>query len=103
MYILLTLMYFYLECKILVKIPDSLLDSALALRAKEGDIVRGKYKLINVSDPMQIKPKHANSKFFSQRKLKARLSICIFIDIFLRAFFSEFLARRLADSLISDI
>ena len=27
-----------MECKILVKIPDSLLDSALALRGKEGDI-----------------------------------------------------------------
>ena len=29
-----------MECKILVKIPDSLLDSALALQGKEGDIVR---------------------------------------------------------------
>ena len=29
-----------LECKTLVKIPDSVLDSALALRGKEGDIVR---------------------------------------------------------------
>ena len=38
----LTLTYFYLECKILVKIPDSVLDSALALRGKEGDIVREK-------------------------------------------------------------
>ena len=43
-YLLLTLIYFHLECKILVKIPDSLLDSALALRGKEGDIVRGKLK-----------------------------------------------------------
>ena len=41
-YLLLTLIYFHLECKILVKIPDSLLDSALALRGKEGDIVRGR-------------------------------------------------------------
>ena len=41
-YLSLTLIYFHLECKILVKIPDSLLDSALALRGKEGDIVRGK-------------------------------------------------------------
>ena len=41
-YLLLTLIYFHLECKILVKIPDSLLDSALALRGEEGDIVRGK-------------------------------------------------------------
>ena len=44
-YLLLTLIYFHLECKILVKIPDSLLDSALALRGKEGDIVRENYKL----------------------------------------------------------
>ena len=42
MYLLLTLIYFHLDCKILVKIPDSLLDSALALRRKEGNIVRGK-------------------------------------------------------------
>ena len=40
-YLLLTLIYFHLECKILVKIPDSLLDSAVALRGKEGDIVGG--------------------------------------------------------------
>ena len=38
MYLPLTLIYFHMECKILVKIPDSLLDSALALRGKEGDI-----------------------------------------------------------------
>ena len=31
-----------LECKLLVKIPDSVLDSALALQGKEGDIVREK-------------------------------------------------------------
>ena len=37
-HLLLTLIYFHLESKILVKIPDSLLDSALALRGKEGDI-----------------------------------------------------------------
>ena len=43
-YLLLPLIYFHLKCKILVKIPDSLLDSALALRGKEGDIVRGKLK-----------------------------------------------------------
>ena len=34
--------YFHLECIILVKIPDSVLDSALALWGKEGDIVREK-------------------------------------------------------------
>ena len=38
----LTLIYFHLECKIVVKTPDSVLDSALALRGKEGDIVREK-------------------------------------------------------------
>ena len=47
-HLLLTLIYFCffmmkeLECKILVKIPDSVLDSALALGGKEGDIVREK-------------------------------------------------------------
>ena len=40
-YLILTLIYFHLEFKILVKIPDSLSDSALALRRKESDIVRG--------------------------------------------------------------
>ena len=38
----LTLIQFHLECKILKKIPDSVFDSALALRVKEGDIVGGK-------------------------------------------------------------
>ena len=37
-----TLIYFHLECKILVKIPNSVLDSALTLRGIEGDIVREK-------------------------------------------------------------
>ena len=41
-YLRLTLIYLDLECKILVKILDSVLDSALALRGKEGDIVREK-------------------------------------------------------------
>ena len=41
-YLLLTLIYFHLGCKILAKIPESVLDSALALRGKEGDIVREK-------------------------------------------------------------
>ena len=41
-YLLLTLIYFHLECKILVKIPDSVLDSGLAPRGKEGNIVREK-------------------------------------------------------------
>ena len=41
-YLRLTLIYFHLEWKILAKIPDSLLDSALALRGKEEDIVREK-------------------------------------------------------------
>ena len=41
-YLLLPLIYFDLECKILVKIPESLLGSALPLRGKEGNVVRGK-------------------------------------------------------------
>ena len=41
-YLRLTLIYFHLECKILVEFPDSVLDSALALRGKEGVIVREK-------------------------------------------------------------
>ena len=41
-YLLLTLIYFHVECKILVKIHDSLLDSTLALQGKEGDIIRRK-------------------------------------------------------------
>ena len=41
-YLLLTLLHFRLEYKILIKIPDSMLDCALALRGKEGDIVREK-------------------------------------------------------------
>ena len=64
-YLRLTLIYFHLECEILVKIPDSVLDSALALREKEGDIVRENYKLSNVTDLVKIKPKHAKSKIKS--------------------------------------
>ena len=41
-YLRLTLIYFPLEWIILVRIPDSVLDFALALREKEGDIVREK-------------------------------------------------------------
>ena len=41
-YLRLTLIYFHLECKILVKIPDSILHSALALPGRGGDIVREK-------------------------------------------------------------
>ena len=41
-YLSLTLIYFHLECKILVKIPDSVLDSAPALWGNKGNIVRGK-------------------------------------------------------------
>ena len=75
-YLLLTLIYFHLEYKILVKIPDSLLDSALALPGKEGDIVRENYKLINLSNLVKVNPKHANSKGFYHVKLKTQLSIC---------------------------
>ena len=41
-YLRLTLIYLHLECEILVKIPDSVLDSALAPPGKEGDILREK-------------------------------------------------------------
>ena len=41
-YLRLTPIYFHLECKVLVKIPYSVLYSALALRGKEGD--RGREK-----------------------------------------------------------
>ena len=41
-YLRLTLLYFHFECKILGKIPDSVLDSALELRGKEGDILSEK-------------------------------------------------------------
>ena len=41
-YLRLTLIYLHLECKTLLKIPDSVLDSALALRGKGWDIVREK-------------------------------------------------------------
>ena len=37
-YLRLTLIYFHLKCKILVKIPDPVLDYAVALRGKEADI-----------------------------------------------------------------
>ena len=71
-YLRLSLIYFHLKCKILVKIPDSVLDSALALRGIKGDIVREKLcKLSNVSDLVKIKPKHANSKIkFLSREIK---------------------------------
>ena len=41
-YLRLTLIYFHLECNILVKISDSVLDFALALQGKEGDMERKK-------------------------------------------------------------
>ena len=71
MHLLLTLLYFHLECKILVKIPHSVLDPALALRRKKGNIVRENYKLINVNNLVKIKPKHVNNKIkFLSRKIK---------------------------------
>ena len=39
-----------------------MLDSALTLRAKEGDKCEKNYKLSNVRDLVKIKPKHANNK-----------------------------------------
>ena len=92
-YLRLTLIYFHLECKILVKIPDSVLDSALALRRKEGDIVRENYNISNVSNLVKIKPKHANSKIkfllweiISTKYLQSLLT-------FSYVFFLEFLAK----------
>ena len=41
-YLHITPIYFHLESKIVVKIPDSHLDSTLVLRRKVGDIVRRK-------------------------------------------------------------
>ena len=68
-YLRLTLIYFHLECKTLVKIPVSVLDSTLALCGKKGDIVTE--KLSNVSDLEKIKPKHAKSKIkFLSRGIK---------------------------------
>ena len=70
-YLRLSLIYVHLECKILVIISDSVSDSTLALRGKEGDIMRENRKLSNVSDLVKIKPKHGNSKkSFYQGKLK---------------------------------
>ena len=40
-FLLSTAIHFHLERKMLVKISDLPLDSVLALRGKEGDIVRG--------------------------------------------------------------
>ena len=61
-YLLLTLIYFHFACKILGKIPDSVLDSVLVLREKKGCNERKTISLANVSDLVKIKPKHANSK-----------------------------------------
>ena len=52
-----------LECEILAKIPVPMLNSPLALRGKEDDIVREKkYKLSMLSDLVKNKLKHAHSK-----------------------------------------
>ena len=70
-YLHLTLIYLHLECKILVKIPDSVSDSALALRGKKGDIVRKNYKLTNANNLAKIELKDANSKIkFLSREIK---------------------------------
>ena len=72
------LIYFHLEQKILLNIPDSLLDTALALRGKEGE----NYKLISVWNLVTIRLKHGNSKSFYHGKLKTWLSICNLAEIF---------------------
>ena len=60
----LTLIYFYLESKILVKIPDSVLEYALALRGKVGDIVRETdlVKMITKQVYIKIKLYHGKLK-----------------------------------------
>ena len=92
-FLLLTPIYFHLECKILVK-------SATWKRRRYWV---ENYKLINVSDLVKIKPKHANSKSFYDGKLKTRLSICNLCWHFLRVIFWEILASWLAESLSSDV
>ena len=66
--------------------------------------MRGKYKLSNVSDLLKINLKHANSKikYFSQEIKNVTKYLQSWL-IFFTCFFSEFLARRLADSLSSDV
>ena len=60
------------ESKILVKIPGSVLDSALALRRKETDIARENYNISNVGNLVKTKTKHANSKMkFLSRGIKS--------------------------------
>ena len=48
-YLRLTLIYFHLECKILVKIPGSVLGSALALQGKEGNRKKKERKTISLA------------------------------------------------------
>ena len=55
-----------LECEILVTIPASMLDSTLALRGKDDNIVR---KNMNC-DLVKIKQKHAKGRTFLSREIK---------------------------------
>ena len=74
-YLRLTLICFHFECEILGKIPDSILDSTLALQGKEGDIVRETISLA----------KHANSKtkfFYGKLKAKYLESLLTFSYVF---------------------
>ena len=78
----------------LVKIPHSVLDHALALRGKKGNRVRENYKLINVNNLVKIKPKHVNNKIkFLSRKIKNTDKHLQSLLKFSYSFFSEFLAR----------
>ena len=74
-----------MECKISVKIPDSVLDSALALRGKEGN------KLSNVSNLVKTKPEHTNNniKFLSREiknATKYQQSLLTLSDVLLESF-----------------
>ena len=66
-----------------------MLDSALALRRKEGDIVRKNYNISNVSSLVKIKPKHANSKIkFLSRGIKSMTKYLRSLLAFSYVFFS---------------
>ena len=89
---------------IIVKIPDSILDSALALRGKERSILRGKMSTSNVSDLVKTYPKHVNSKIKClSQEIKNAAKYLQYLLAFSYVFFSEFLAKQLADSLSSEV
>ena len=56
------LQFYELECKILVNIPATILDSPLRLPGKKGDIVRKKDDLNMLSNLVKNKLKHAKDR-----------------------------------------